>query len=179
MMRFLTNILFLGVAGLVFFGFTTQHYANIQKLQADERDLTSASEKMRQLNEARNELLARYNGFSETDLDRVKKALPDNVDNVKLVRDIDGIAARYGMTVRKATVQLEEDAPGIITDENASPYASVTLSFAVSGPYKTFLSFLRDLEQSLRVVDVTDITFNANDKDSYEYMVSLKTYWLK
>jgi len=178
MMRFLITLIFLITAGAVFFGFTAEHYASIQKLQTDQKELTDASEKMRMLNEMRADLLSRYNTFSSDDLDRVKKALPDNVDNVKLVRDIDGIAARYNMTVRNVTVQLVGETPGVISS-NDKQYGSLLVSFSVAGPYKTFINFLRDLERSLRIIDVIDITFNASDKDSYAYVVSLRTYWLK
>ncbi|NTV22444.1 MAG: type 4a pilus biogenesis protein PilO [Candidatus Yonathbacteria bacterium] len=178
MMRFLTTLVFLAAAGGVFFAFTTNHYDTVRELQAEQKELTAASEKMRELNEMRSDLLSRYNAFSQEDLERLEKALPDNVDNVKLVRDIDGIAARYDMTVRNIMIQLGGETPGIISSGDKT-YGSLTLSFAVSGPYKTFVNFLRDLERSLRIVDVIDVSFNAEEKDLYEYTVTLRTYWLK
>ena len=62
-------------------------------------------------------------------------------------------------------------------DEGA--YESVILSFAVSGSYITFRSFLADLEQSLRLVDIVGLSFASNESGIYDFTVRIKTYWLK
>jgi hypothetical protein len=178
MIRFLLTIFFLGAAILVFFGFTSVHYASVQKLQTQQIELTVASKKMKQLNEARSTLLEKYNAFSQDDISRLQKALPDNVDNIKLIRDIDGIAERYDLNVRNVAVDIGGDAPGVISAGDKT-YGTVILSFSVACSYETFLSFLSDLEQSLRVVDVVSIAFDTSDTGQYGYTVSLKTYWLK
>ena len=53
------------------------------------------------------------------------------------------------------------------------------MSFKVSAPYENFVKFMKDLEQSLRIVDVTALSFKANANNIYDYSVSIKTYWLK
>jgi hypothetical protein len=56
----------------------------------------------------------------------------------------------------------------------------VTLGFSVNGSYGVFQSFLVDLAQSLRVVDITSVTVGAGDRPgSYQYNIEVKTYWLK
>jgi Tfp pilus assembly protein PilO len=175
---FITIILFV-LAGGVFFGFTDPQYASIQALTEEREELDRATEKMRELNEERVQLQEERNQFSPDDLDRLHKALPDNVDNVKLVNDLNGIAERYNMTVRNARVVFETNSSGdIVVDENM--YGVVSVQFSVSGPYQTFLSFLRKLEQNLRIVDIVNVSFSSSgDSDFYEYQISLKTYWLR
>jgi Tfp pilus assembly protein PilO len=54
------------------------------------------------------------------------------------------------------------------------------VSFKVDSDYETFVSFLQDVEKSLRIVDVTDLTFTAPDKSTnYDFGITIKTYWLK
>lgn len=176
---FVTIVLFI-LAGGVFFGFTDPRYVSIQALTEEYEKLDRATEKMRELNEERAQLQEERNQFSPDDLDRLHKALPDNVDNVKLINDLNGIAERYNMTVRNARVVFETNSSGdIVVDENL--HGVVSVQFSVSGPYQTFLSFLRKLEQSLRIVDITNISFSSSstDSDFYEYQISLKTYWLR
>ena len=50
--------------------------------------------------ETRDTLNNKYNTFSKTDLDKLNKILPDNVDNIKLILDIQRIAQTYGMDIQ-------------------------------------------------------------------------------
>ena len=49
----------------------------------------------------------------------------------------------------------------------------------VIGPYKSFISFLGNLEKNLRLIEIERITFIAGDADSYEYNITANTYWKK
>ncbi|MBC8464832.1 MAG: type 4a pilus biogenesis protein PilO [Parcubacteria group bacterium] len=172
------TIALLVASGGVFFGFTDERYAVIQGLEKEKEELARAAEKMNELNEVRDAILARRASFSSEDIERLEKALPDNVDNIRLINDLDGIASQYNMLVRGASVSFAMDASGdIIVDENE--YGVVTVQFSVSGPYQTFLNFLDKLEHSLRIVDVTSISFSSSEEDFYEYGISLQTYWLR
>ncbi len=172
------TIALLVAAGGVFFGFTDERYAVIQNLEEEKHELARAADKMNELNEVRDELLTRRAAFSAQDIERLEKALPDNVDNIRLINDLNGIASQYNMSVRGASISFATDASGdIIVDEDA--YGVVTVDFSVSGPYQTFLNFLDKLEQSLRIVDVRSISFSSSKEDFYDYHISLQTYWLQ
>jgi Tfp pilus assembly protein PilO len=172
----ITFMLFL-TAGGIFFGFTDAEYRKVEALKAEKVELDKAADKMRELNEVRDGILQKRAAISRDDIEHLEKALPDNVDNVKLVNDLNGIADEYGMTVRKAEVIFETDTSGDIVVEGKK-YGTVSVAFTVTGSYQTFLNFLNKLEHSLRIVDVTDISFSAGDEDVNEYRIELKTYWL-
>jgi len=178
MIKFLLTIVLLGGAVFMFLGFTSEHYDSIQVMQAQKKELVAASEKMKVLNEVRGKLLEEYNAFTQEDLDRLKKALPDNVDNIRLIMDIDGIASKYDLSLRNVAVEITGNAPGVISSGEGE-YGIATVTFSVACPYKTFLRFLADLEQSLRIIDVVSIAFSSDDTGVYAYTVSFKTYWLK
>lgn len=176
-MKFLTPILLVIVAGAVFFLYIDPQYANVKKLKAEAAQYDQALNNSKQLQTVRDELLSKYNTFSTSDITKLQKMLPDNVDNVRLILDIDGIASKYGMTIRNVLIDQTKPATDLGPDE--SKYQSIALRFSVNSTYDNFRNFLADLEQSLRIVDVVGVSFNASDTDFSEYGISLKTYWLK
>ena len=71
-----------------------------------------------------------------------------------------------------------------------SKYQSTTMSFSTHGTYEQFKSFLRDMEASLRIVDLVSLTLSPSidtsgqvaapgAKPSYSYAMTFRTYWLR
>lgn len=118
----------------------------------------------------------KYNNFTDEERSTINKLLPDSIDNVTLVIDIDDIASKYSMKIRNLDLKTERAGEG---EASNNAYGVATLRFAVSAPYERFSSFLNDLEDSLRIMDISSLSFNSSDKDVNEYNVELKTYWLK
>ena len=178
MMKLILPLLFLIASGGLFWGVADPSYDKVQELKKDEKLFDNALNNSKKLQQMREDLLAQYNSFPTADLERLEKILPNHVDNVRLIRDIDGMAIRYGMSLRAVSVELTDSTSGEINTD-IEDYGSIILTFSVTGPYKTFLRFLEDLEKSLRVVDVIRVSFSSDEKDLYEYNVSIQTYWLK
>lgn len=176
-MKFLVPTIFIVISGVVFFGFIDTKYNEISDLRNEAKLFEDALDNSKELQNVRDDLLAQYNALPTEDLERLEKILPNNVDNVRLVRDIDGIATNYGMSLRNVNVDVRDRTGGI--DSGISMIGSVDLSFSVTGSYAEFTSFLRDLERSLRVVDVINLSFAASEKNLYEYKLTIRTYWLK
>ena len=61
----------------------------------------------------------------------------------------------------------------------------------MTSTYNNFLNFTKDLENNLRIVDISSVSFSSNSgsttgstlgtatTDSYNYDFKIKTYWLK
>lgn len=182
MTRTLVPTLLVVGALVLFFGYTDGAYSRIRALDAEDSQYDQALDKSKELQGIRDTLLSKYNTFSSVNLARLAKLLPDTVDNVRLALDIDNIAAKYGARIRNVTVQSEEknEAQDRITiDADQSPYGSVLLTFTVVMPYGDFVSFLRDLESSLRLVDIVNLSFASTKGDLYDFTVGIRTYWLK
>lgn len=111
----------------------------------------------------------------------LEKMLPDRIDNVRLIIDLIALALRYGIDVRNP--QIVEPGTAKSTAVQVGPdvnrYGSVDLAFSFQAPYGVFQKFLEDMEHSLRLLDVVSVEFSANDKDNYDYTVTIRTYWLK
>jgi len=176
-MRFLIPIILLAVSFSAFVWFIDPAYQTIKTLSEDVAVFNDALDNSKELQSVRDQVLSEYNAISAVDRELLSKFLPNTVDNVRLVRDIDNIAALHGMTLRNVRVELGEE------DRSVGPsvrtYATAAVSFVVSAQYQSFVAFLQELERSLRLVDITSISFGASDQDLAEYQVTIRTYWLK
>jgi Tfp pilus assembly protein PilO len=178
-MKSIVPIILVIVSIGVFFAYVSPAYGKIKTLRAEVGQYNEALDNSRELQKLRDGLISKYNTFSPSDVERLEKMLPDTVDNVRLIMDIASIADRYGMSVKNVSVEEEtgEESGEIGPDDR--PYGSMLLDFSVASTYENFEQFLMDLEESLRVVDVVSLSFRSTNSGTYDYSVSLRTYWLK
>jgi len=155
-------------------------YKETQVLEEEKNQYDEALNKSKELRSIRDALLSKYNTFSAEDLERLNKLLPDTVDNVKLIMEINGIASRYGMVLKEVALSVvsSEDSKEIFGPDEKN-YGSINIGFSVASVYNNFIAFIEDLEKSLRVVDVVSISFQSSETDFYKYSVNLEIYWLK
>lgn len=164
----------------LFFLFTDGVYQDIKDINAKISNYDQALNNSRVILQKRDALAAQYKLFSAKDLDSLQKLLPDHVDNVQLILDINGIAKSQGMTLKGIKIDEGDAASsGQVIGPSNNKYSSISVSFTVTAPYQNFLYFLSDLEESLRIVDVTNLSFKSSDNGVYDYSVTIKTYWLK
>lgn len=181
MSRYLIPLLLVAIATALFFGFTQPLFDSIQELKITEKSLNDAFANANQLKVTRDELVKKLNTIAPSDLDRLNKAIPDRVDNVRLVIDLDNLARQSGMSL--TNIKIQSDRASVAAQSVVGPsgkkYALIGLSFSVAGSYSNLRAFLTNLERSLRIVDVRALSFTAGDKDSNEYSIELDTYFFK
>ncbi|QQG38217.1 MAG: type 4a pilus biogenesis protein PilO [Candidatus Kaiserbacteria bacterium] len=189
MVKLILSIVGLGLSGVIFFLYTQPAYEGVRSVRATIGQYDQALTKATELQQLKQTLLSRYNTFNQSDIDRLHKLLPDHVDNVRLVLDLDSLAGRHGMALQNVVISnpaSEELDPGVIAAIGASGarYDSLTLKFSTIGSYEDFLGFLQDLETSLRVVDLVSLNITRDSLSSdlsprYRYDITIRTYWLK
>jgi len=190
-MRLIFAVIGLVCAGAIFFLYTKPTYDSIQVVQGQIAEYNTALDKATELQQLKQTLLSRYNAIDPNELDRLQKMLPDQVDNIGLILELDSLATKYGMAL--ANVDVSSPA----NDGSATPvgsigassqtYDSLTLKFSTNGTYEQFLKFLSDLQSSLRVVDLVSLSLAAetgpqagsSSDPVYTYDITLRTYWLK
>ena len=181
-MKFLFPIVIAAAAIGLFVVYTNPQYQTVKTLQAQAAQYDDALNKAQELRKTRDQLLAKRNTFAADDVSRLEHSLPDNVDNSRLIIDINHIAAGRGLSLSSISVSGVSDSattPGALAvGSSGSAVGSVTLDFTVTASYADFLAFLNDLEHSLRILDVESISFQAGKADSNIYSVSIRTYWL-
>lgn len=197
MFRYITPIIMIAVSLGVFFAYTDPVYKDVKELRTQVSSYDEALANSKKLEEAKNVLNQQYNTFTDDELERLRKLLPDNVDNIRLILEIESVAVRYGMTIKNVEFdvatrdtngkEIEEDSKDLKLAQKE--YGIFDLSFSTEGTYPNFVAFLEDIEKSLRIVDINQISFTSPDnnpvqgfgkpKDLYQYDISLRTYWLK
>lgn len=121
------------------------------------------------------------NSISATDLEKLNKFIPNHVDNVNLLIDINNIAAKQGVTIKNVRVRTGSDLGSSATSKEAvaSGILPTYMSFSIAGNYQVLTNFLDDLASSLRVVDPVSLSFSVDEKGLNQYNFEIKTYWVK
>ena len=129
-----------------------------------------------------NTLIAARNAIDPTDLARLATLLPDSVDNVGIILDLNALAARSGLSLSNIDVRSAANSSGTANGavpSSANPVGSVDLSLSASGTYAAFQAFLSGVEESQRLLDVRDLLVKGSDTGIYTYQMTLRLYWLR
>ena len=181
-MRILLPISLIVLAGGRFVVYTSPAYSEVKLLREEQSAYDEALNKSKELKAVRDLLLARRSSFSADNLQKLSRTLPDNVDNIRLILDINNIAARHALTLRDVTVGMISDGSrersALAVGSSGEPVGSVALTFSLLSSYEQFISFLRDVEGSLRLIDVEKLSFKTGDSDRYDFTLTIRTYWL-
>lgn len=182
MTRWIIPIGLVAAAVGLFVLYTNPTYQSIKQLSAQAQAYDDALTKAQQLRATRDQLLSKRNAFSPDDIQKLGRVLPDNVDNIRLIIDINNIAAHHNLSL--VNVKLG-DVSGSSKPQSAAavgtsgdPVGSVELGFSVAANYDDFLAFLQDLEHSMRLIDIEKVSFKAGQGDLNTYVFQIRTYWL-
>ena len=185
-MRNILSIIII-VASLASFVLIVQpQYKNIQELQKKSVELEEVLKNARRLQSIRDDLLDKRNNLDNHDLARLEKMVPESVDNVKLILELQGVANQYNLQIQTASTDKEEEEgeegqvnQASFVDVESRDYGIIALDFNIVGQYHDFLNFLRDIERNLRITDVRKLSFSGDDSGEYSFQITLETYWLK
>ena len=193
-MRYLFLLLIIATCIGVFVMVIKPRYDGLETMREEVRQQTANLATAEQLKQSRQNLINEYNTISKEDLADLKTLLPDSVDNIRLIIQMDSLATKNGLSkLRSVDYQVAQEVPtpaqGSEVPAAKQPYGEFVMSFQTVGQYKNFLAFLSDLEYNLRLVDVTDVVFEkvtttsstgqSIASENMTYKVTLKTYWLE
>ena len=133
---------------------------------------------MQEMEQKKQELLATFTSISSLDRGRLEKMIPNEVAPVHLLTEIDAIATAHNMSMEGITFSESENKQAALGVESTDEYHPLTLQFTVNASYDDFIFFLKDLESSLRLIDVREISLEVSEEGSYGYTVTLDTYRL-
>lgn len=150
-------------------------------LTAEKEKYEASLEMAGNIESKKNELLTEFNNISPEDKKDIETIMPSSLNFVRLVSQIDSVAAKHGISIGKITLK-ENDVSVGETIEGASPqkpYQSSTVGFSFVSSYEKFNDFQGELEKSLRILDVRSVKIKAEEKGVYSFSVEFETYWLK
>jgi biopolymer transport protein ExbD len=193
MFRNIIPIILIGIAIAGFFMFTNPMYTEFVDIKSQMASYDEALSNSKMLENERDKLTKIFNSIDTVNLEKLQKLLPDSVDNIRLILEIEKLALPYGMILKDVkyatdvTKAKDNAQGGLQAKKSEKNYGAWDLEFSTEGTYLNFISFLKDLENNLRIVDVVSIDFssdtgsgiNPNSQEAYKYNLKIKTYWLK
>ncbi|MCR4333986.1 MAG: hypothetical protein NUV60_03180 [Patescibacteria group bacterium] len=146
----------------------------------DDQALAAANQYAKQ----QNQLASERNNIDPTNLERLTSFLPNSVDNVGLILDLNALAARSGLSlsnidVISGTANGNSSATQTLPVAGSTPVGSVDLSLSAIGTYAALQAFIIGTERSARLLDVRFIDVDGSDTGIYSYRMTLRLYWLR
>lgn len=175
-----TNALAIIVVSLgLFFLFGKPMLADISDLGIQKNGYEESIDKVNSIGETESALRAKINAIPADTKKKIDTIIPDKQNFVRLATDINGIANKHGIVINDFTFDNQsKTAPTIAERATSRHYESGMLKFSFSARYIDLSSFLRDLEASLRLVDIREIGVSTLETGIYNYTVSAEIYWL-
>jgi len=127
------------------------------------------------------ELLTEFNNIDVDDRKYIDTILPNSLDFVRLISQIDAVGSRYGLSIDKTSFKETSASTGDSISEAGpeKPYQSAIISFSFNASYNQFNSFMDDLGKSLRILDIKSMKLSTAETGVYSYDVEFEVYWLK
>jgi len=149
------------------------------------------------ISDATDDLSKKMAEISPDDLTKISEIIPQEADALRIVNDISRIAAKYGLIMDspnadKLNEWTADDLRGGVSNQantntgllNGGAINAISLEFSVDSTYNTFISFIDDLEKSLRILDVVSVDFSVESsadqasEKKYTHKVKVITYAL-
>lgn len=196
-MKLILPTLFILASIVIFALFTNPTYKKVTALRSDITTYSKALNNSNDLQKKEYSLISKYNEIKQLDKERLNNFLPDTVNNIQFILEVERIASLHGMPIKDIKFDpIKKDStptdPNMIvaeTEIDSRPYGVFPIEFTTEGKYDTFIPFLKDLEYNLRLIDVKSVSFTVPDADPknsqgvdpnvYSYKVKVETYWLK
>ncbi len=176
-----TSIIIILLALGIFYTFTTSQYSKAKILSVEASEYREVIKNVSRIAEARDNLVSSYKSIPASEKERLKKVLPPNVDSVGLAKDLDAIASQYGISIKSLEIKSGDSGSerNVILPQYRPPYEKVKASFSFISDYQNFRKFLSDIERSLRLMDVSSVSFQVGEGGLYEHNITVETYWLR
>jgi Tfp pilus assembly protein PilO len=174
----ISKIVYIILTLVIAYIFIYPSVGEVSALTAEKQKYTDTLTMISNIENKKNELLTKFNNISATDRKDIETILPNSLDFVNLISQIDAVAAKYGISVDK--VSSKETTSGNSGETISSqPYQSAIIGFSFDATYEKFNAFLNDLEKSLRILDIKSIKLTTKEDGIYTYNMEFQTHWLK
>lgn len=202
MMSRVLPIVFILIAGAIFFGYVHPTVlGSIADTNKEIKQYDGALQAAKRFEQKQTQLALEQKALPADGVSRLQAFLPDGVDNVQLILDLDGLAARSGVKIinfntsesKKQATQgtvagqtagpataapLGGAATGSAPDQS-KPYDSLDLSLSATGTYSEMRTFLQNVETSLRPLDLVEFQLADSSTGVYTYQMTFRLYWLR
>lgn len=184
-MKSLAPLIIIVICAGMYFVYIQPTGSEVKSLSSEKNGYINILTKTRELTQKREDILTVYNEIPAEDIDRLRKIIPETFSPILFLNDLSEMVKRYGMTVGNfKTNEPKSETRNVIIQSQGDAYKTTVVTFNLVGTYNQFLNVLRDLESSLRLIDVVGINVrSANARSTgetpLEYLLEVKTYSLR
>lgn len=132
----------------------------------------------------------------KSNVERLEQAIPSLEFKPELISIMESLANQNGLSLTSVGIELSSESAGSVSNRKGSAVSKDSISklsvnIVASGTYSSFKSWLEAVQKSLRILDISKITFAINKKKTIDgqevlntdpvidYSVSMRTYVLK
>ncbi|MFZ2621102.1 MAG: hypothetical protein WAX85_01220 [Minisyncoccia bacterium] len=180
-MKVFLPFIIIGVCIGMYYMYINPTLAEIKSLKSKKAEYDSVLAKSQDIREKRDLLLTEYANIPGGDLSRLNKLMPETFNAILFINDVNIMASRNAVQAKDFKVnEAEKVSQG---DDNNTTYKISKLAFSIEGRYNYLKRFLTELESSLQLVDVVNLsvkhTGTKPTDDLYTYSLEVYTYSLK
>jgi hypothetical protein len=177
-------ILFIVIAVGLFFVYINPVYTKKvlplrQEIQAYNATLAAAAD----FNNKEAQLARDRSSIPADSITKLEAYLPDGVDNVQLILDLNALAARSGVQLSNFNIRSagSDNMSGneLVSGGGGKAVESLDLTVKAVGTYNGFRTFLSGVERSLRPLDLVQMTLSDSATGVYSYDMTFRIYWLQ
>ncbi len=179
MIKFFVSLFLIAGAAVIFFTKSKNYFPEVKSLRNQVASYNETINTAKEVKNSIDKVLGDYNDISQENVDRINKIVPSTPESINLVVQIDDIMKKNGLRLKNI------DTRNIVSENSAfenkinKTYESIALSIQTQGSYGSFYSFLKDLEKSLRLIDVNSIKISPAGQDNYDFSIEAVSYWRK
>lgn len=121
-------------------------------------------------------LLARVEEFTDEELTKLDTILPEEIDTIRLILDIEQVALKYNLNLTRE-ISVEDITERTRTEGDSTvPFNKLGISVNLDGSYSALLAFLTEISLSEQLLDVKSMTLSQDPDKDFVYKVTLQAY---
>jgi Tfp pilus assembly protein PilO len=177
----ISKLAYIILALAIGYAFIYPSVGNLSALMDEKGKYESSLETVGNIESKKKELLTKLNSIPADERKDIENVLPNSLGFVRLISQIDAVAASNGISIDKITSKETNPSAGASIEEAQpqNPYQSAIISFSFDASYDKFNVFMNSLEKSLRILDIKSVKLETKENGIYSYNVEFETYWLK
>jgi len=194
MFKIVRPIAALVISVLILFFFVRPMYVSTHATQAESTQYAEVLDRATEFNRLLDDLNNKQKSLSALERERLDMFVPQTIDEIRALVDLEYLAGQHGMSFRDVTAELaaaDGESSGNTARTNDAQQASTAdsqfsdrlqsrdVTFTVLGTYEQFRAFLRDVERSLVLMEIVHISFGDNGGGELtNYQVTVRLYGL-
>jgi Tfp pilus assembly protein PilO len=176
---FLLPLLLIGVSVGLLLMYAMPQYETLGRKLSEKSAYENALAQAAEILSLKESLRIQYDSFTQEDRAKLQKMLPDKADVIGSILETDDVAAQNGVVITSV-----DDTPASADSLRAGrdELRVASTAYGVVSNYESFVNFLRGLERSLRITDVSSLSFSTEAEEStsnlIDFSLEANTYWL-